>query len=264
MEHMMRDLLDLPDRTAKPRQDGITHVLDKGLSVAEVDGMVEVAGASVDIVKLGWGTALVSANLAPKLERYAARGIPVVLGGTLTELAIRQNRVDGLVAWLRELGLRHVEISDGTIPLEPERKRALIEQLSGEFVVLAEVGSKDADFIMAPYVWVEQIERDLDAGAWKVITEARESGNAGIYRADGEPRTGLIDEIAHAIDPDRLIFEAPLRPQQVWLLTRFGTECNLGNIAPDDVLSLETLRLGLRSDTVERFALGDAETAGGD
>jgi len=239
-------------------------VIDRGLSIAEVDGLLEVAGACVDIVKLGWGTAIVSANLAPKLERYAAHGIPVVLGGTLTELAIRQNRVDGLVAWLRELGLRHVEISDGTIPLEPEHKRGLIEQLAGEFVVFAEVGNKDADFIMAPYVWVEQIERDLDAGAWKVITEARESGNAGIYRADGEPRTGLIDEIAHAIDPDRLIFEAPLRPQQVWLLTRFGTECNLGNIAPDDVLSLETLRLGLRSDTVERFALGDAETAGGD
>ena len=239
-------------------------MIDRGLSIAEVDGLLEVAGACVDIVKLGWGTAIVSANLAPKLERYAAHGIPVVLGGTLTELAIRQNRVDGLVAWLRELGLRHVEISDGTIPLEPEHKRGLIEQLAGEFVVFAEVGNKDADFIMAPYVWVEQIERDLDAGAWKVITEARESGNAGIYRADGEPRTGLIDEIAHAIDPDRLIFEAPLRPQQVWLLTRFGTECNLGNIAPDDVLSLETLRLGLRSDTVERFALGDAETAGGD
>jgi len=239
-------------------------VIDRGLSIAEVDGLLEVAGACVDIVKLGWGTAIVSANLAPKLERYAAHGIPVVLGGTLTELAIRQNRVDGLVAWLRELGLRHVEISDRTIPLEPEHKRGLIEQLAGEFVVFAEVGNKDADFIMAPYVWVEQIERDLDAGAWKVITEARESGNAGIYRADGEPRTGLIDEIAHAIDPDRLIFEAPLRPQQVWLLTRFGTECNLGNIAPDDVLSLETLRLGLRSDTVERFALGDAETAGGD
>jgi len=239
-------------------------VIDRGLSIVEVDGLLEVAGACVDIVKLGWGTAIVSANLAPKLERYAAHGIPVVLGGTLTELAFRQNRVDGLVAWLRELGLRHVEISDGTIPLEPEHKRGLIEQLAGEFVVFAEVGNKDADFIMAPYVWVEQIERDLDAGAWKVITEARESGNAGIYRADGEPRTGLIDEIAHAIDPDRLIFEAPLRPQQVWLLTRFGTECNLGNIAPDDVLSLETLRLGLRSDTVERFALGDAETAGGD
>jgi phosphosulfolactate synthase len=224
-----------------------------------------VAGASVDIVKLGWGTAVVSANLKPKLERYAAHGIPVVLGGTLTEIAIRQGRVEGLIAWLRELGLRHVEISDGTIAIEPQEKRALIERLSGEFVVLAEVGNKDADFIMAPYVWVEQIESDLEAGAWKVITEARESGNAGIYRADGEPRTGLIDEIAHAIDPQRLIFEAPLRPQQVWLLTRFGTECSLGNIAPDDVLSLETLRLGLRSDTVERFALGDGEkTAGGD
>jgi phosphosulfolactate synthase len=239
-------------------------VIDRGLSVAEVDGLLEVAGACVDIVKLGWGTALVSANLQPKLERYAAHDIPVVLGGTLTELAIRQNRVDGLVAWLRELGLRHVEISDGTIPLEPQRKSALIERLSDEFVVFAEVGNKDADFIMAPYVWVEQIERDLAAGAWKVITEARESGNAGIYRADGEPRTGLIDEIAHAVDHERLIFEAPLRPQQVWLLTRFGTECNLGNIAPDDVLSLETLRLGLRSDTVERFALGDGETAGDD
>jgi len=239
-------------------------VIDRGLSIAEADGLLEVAGACVDIVKLGWGTALVSANLKPKLERYAAHGIPVVLGGTLTELAIRQGRMEGLVDWLRELGLRHVEISDGTIALDPDYKRGLIERLSAEFVVLAEVGNKDADFIMAPYVWVEQIQRDLDAGAWKVITEARESGNAGIYRADGEPRTGLIDEIAHAIDPERLVFEAPLRPQQVWLLKRFGTECNLGNIAPDDVLSLETLRLGLRSDTVERFALGDTGSAGGD
>jgi phosphosulfolactate synthase len=231
-------------------------VIDRGLSVAEVDGMLEVAGEIVDVVKLGWGTAVVSSNLKPKLERYAAHDVPVVLGGTLTELAIRQGRVDGLVAWLRELGLRHVEISDGTIALDPAVKRGLIERLAGEFTVLAEVGSKDADFIMAPYVWVEQIERDLDAGAWKVIAEARESGTAGIYRADGEVRTGLIDEIAHAIDPGLLIFEAPLREQQVWLLQRFGTECNLGNIAADDVLSLETLRLGLRSDTVERFALG--------
>ncbi len=218
--------------------------------------MLEVAGESVDIVKLGWGTALVTANLKPKLELYTEHGIPVVLGGTLTEVAIRQGRVEGLIAWLRELGLRHVEISDGTITLAAEVKRELIERLSREFVVLAEVGSKDADFIMAPYIWVEQIERDLAAGAWKVIAEARESGTAGIYRANGEVRTGLIDEIAHAVDPDRLIFDAPLQRQQVWLLKRFGTECNLGNIAPADVLSLETLRLGLRSDTVERFALG--------
>jgi len=234
-------------------------VIDRGLSVADVEGLLEVAGDSVDVVKLGWGTALVSANLKPKLARYAAHGVPVVLGGTLTELAIRQGRVDGLAAWLRELGLRHVEISDGTITIDPHVKRELIERLSREFTVFAEVGSKDADFIMAPYVWVEQIERDLEAGAWKVIAEARESGTAGIYRANGEVRTGLIDEIVHSIDKDRLIFDAPLQKQQVWLLKQFGTECNLGNIAPADVLSLETLRLGLRSDTVERFALGGGD-----
>ncbi|HKH78864.1 MAG TPA: phosphosulfolactate synthase [Solirubrobacteraceae bacterium] len=240
----------------KPREHGITHVIDRGLSIAEVEGLLEVVGASVDIVKLGWGTALVSGNLKPKLACYAAHGIPVVLGGTLTEVAIRQGRMDGLVGWLRELGLRHVEISDGTIDLDQDVKRELIERLSREFTVFAEVGSKDVDFIMPPYVWVEQIERDLQAGAWKVIAEARESGTAGIFRADGEPRTGLIEEIAHSIDPGRMIFDAPRQSQQVWLLKHFGTECNLGNIAAADVLSLETLRLGLRSDTVERFALG--------
>jgi phosphosulfolactate synthase len=239
-------------------------VIDRGLSVAEVEGLLEVAGDSVDVVKLGWGTAVVTGNLQAKLELYRAKGIPVVLGGTLTEIAIRQRRIDGLIGWLRELGLRHVEISDGTITLEPAVKRELIERLSRDFVVFAEVGSKDADFIMAPYVWVEQIESDLAAGAWKVIAEARESGTAGIYRANGEVRTGLIDEIAHAIDTQRLIFDAPLQRQQVWLLKRFGSDCNLGNIAPHDVLSLETLRLGLRSDTVERFALGDGRSAGGD
>ncbi len=139
-------------------------MIDRGLSVAEVDGLLEVAGDSVDIVKLGWGTALVTGNLDAKLKRYAGRGIPVVLGGTLTEVAIRQGRVEGLIAWLRELGLRHVEISDGTIALDAEVKRELIERLAREFTVLAEVGSKDTDFIMAPYIWVEQIERDLEAG----------------------------------------------------------------------------------------------------
>jgi phosphosulfolactate synthase len=231
-------------------------VIDRGLSVAKVEGLMEVVADSIDVIKLGWGTAVVTANLKPKLERYRAYGVPVVLGGTLTEIAIRQGRVDGLVDWLRELGLQHVEISDGTITIEPEVKRQLIERLAGEFTVFAEVGSKDVDFIMAPYIWVEQIERDLEAGAWKVIAEARESGTAGIYRANGEVRTGLIEEIAHAVDPGRIIFDAPMHKQQVWLLNHFGSDCNLGNIAPDDVLSLETLRLGLRSDTVERFALG--------
>jgi phosphosulfolactate synthase len=245
--------LDVPARCAKPRERGITHVIDRGLSIAEVDGLIETVGEVVDIVKLGWGTALVTANLKPKLERYAAHGIPVVLGGTLTEVAITQGRVDGLVVWLRELGLRHVEISDGTITLEPGVKTELIERLAREFTVLSEVGSKDAEFIMAPYVWVEQIERDLAAGAWKVIAEGRESGTAGIARPDGEIRMGLVDEIVHAVDPERIIFDAPLHSQQVWFLKHVGAECNLGNIAAEDVLSLETLRLGLRSDTVGHF-----------
>jgi phosphosulfolactate synthase len=224
--------LDIPERSVKPRERGLTHVIDRGLSVA----------------------AVVTGNLRPKLERYAAYGVPVVLGGTLTEVAIRQGKVDGLVHWLHQLGLRHVEVSDGTIELEPAVKHELIARLAGEFTVLAEVGSKDAHAIMAPYVWIERIQGDLQAGAWKVIAEARESGTAGIFRADGEVRSGLIDEIAHAVDPERMIFEAPRRDQQAWLLSYFGSDCNLGNIAPDEVLSLETLRLGLRSETVERFA----------
>jgi phosphosulfolactate synthase len=242
--------LDLPQRSAKPRERGITHVLDSGLSVAEVESLVEVAGDAVDLVKLGWGTAVVTENLEPKLACYRDHGIPVVLGGTLTELAIAQDRVEQLVDWLHRLELRHVEISDGAIELAHERKLALIERLAGEgFTVLSEVGSKDVTTIMAPYVWVEQIKAELAAGAWKVIAEARENGNAGIYRADGEVRTGLVDEITHAVPVERLLFEAPRKDQQVWFLRRYGHEVNLGNIAPRDVLSLETLRLGLRADT---------------
>lgn len=246
----MTGFLDLPPRSAKPRDRGITHVLDRGLSLVEVDGLVEVAGAAVDLVKLGWGTALATANLRPKLARYAEHGIPVVLGGTLTELSIAQRRVDGLVAYLRELGLAHVEVSDGTITLPHAEKLALIGRLVGEgFTVLSEVGSKDAAEIMAPYRWVELIRAELDAGAWKVIAEARESGTAGLYRDSGEVRMGLVDEIAHHVDAGRMIFEAPQMPQQVWFVKRFGSEANLGNIPPADVLALETLRLGLRSDT---------------
>jgi phosphosulfolactate synthase len=246
----MGNLLDLPDRSSKPRQHGLTHVLDRGLSVAEIDGLIEVSGTSVDLVKLGWGTALATGNLERKLERYREHRVPVVLGGTLTEIAIGQDRFDALIAWLHELGLKHVEISDGTITLEHERKLELISRLAGEFTVLSEVGSKDNTQIMAPYRWVEQIEQELEAGAWKVIAEARESGTAGIFRPDGEVRMGLIDEIAHAIPPERILFEAPLKHQQVWFVRRFGPNVNLGNVAPGDVLSLETIRLGLRSDTV--------------
>jgi phosphosulfolactate synthase len=247
----MQDLLDLPARSAKPRTTGITHVIDRGLAIADVDGMIEVAGEVIDIVKLGWGTALATANLEPKLERYRDHGIPVVLGGTLTELAIAQERLDRLVAWVQELGLEYFEISDGTITLEHERKLELIERLSHEFTVLSEVGSKDdTGAITPPYRWVEQMRAELAAGAWKVIAEGREAGTAGIFRPSGEVREGLIDEIVHEVEPGRIMFDAPRKDQQVWFVRRFGPEVNLGNIPPAEVLALETLRLGLRSDTL--------------
>ncbi len=229
----------------------MTHVLDKGLSVAEIDSMIEVAGASVDIVKLGWGTALATGNLERKLERYRDHGIPVVLGGTLTELAIARDRLDELIAWAHDLGLRHFEISDGTIALDHDHKLELIGRLAQEFTVLSEVGSKDdTGAITPPYRWVEQMHAELEAGAWKVIAEGREAGTAGIFRPTEEVREGLIDEIVHGIDSRRIMFDAPRKHQQVWFVRRFGPDVNLSNIAPDEVLALETLRLGLRSDTL--------------
>jgi phosphosulfolactate synthase len=225
--------------------------LDRGLSAADIDSMVEVAGAAIDIVKLGWGTAIATENLERKLERYRHHGLPVVLGGTLTEVAISQRRFDRLVEWVRELGLSHIEISDGTIALEHRRKVELIEQLAQEFTVLSEVGSKDdTGAITPPYRWVEMMRAELAAGAWKVIAEGREAGTAGIFRPTGEVREGLIGEIVHEIDPNNIMFDAPNKHQQVWFLRRFGPEVNLSNIAAGDVLGVETLRLGLRSDTL--------------
>ena len=244
--------LDLPARATKPREVGITALMDRGLSLAEVDGLMEVAGSAVDIVKLGFGTAAATENLDAKLERWRAHGVPVVLGGTLTEIAILQDRVDAYVAWVRSLGLELIEVSDGSITLDHGDKTALIRRLVGEgFKVMSEVGSKDNAEIMAPYRWVEQIEAELEAGAWKVICEGRETGTAGIARPDGELRQGLIDEIAHAVDPARIVFEAPQKDQQVVLIRRFGPDVNLGNIPPAEVLPLETMRLGLRNDTLE-------------
>ena len=247
----MRDLLNLPERSAKPRSHGLTHVIDRGLSISEIEGMIEVAGEFVDIVKLGWGTALATGNLDRKLACYRAHEIPVVLGGTLTELAISRGRLDELIAWVHELDLSHFEISDGTIQLEHERKLELIERLAQEFTVLSEVGSKDdTGAITPPYVWVEQMRAELAAGAWKVIAEGREAGTAGIFRPSGEVREGLIGEIVHEIAPAQIMFDAPRKDQQVWFVRRFGPEVNLSNIPAGEVLALETLRLGLRSDTL--------------
>ncbi len=247
----LRDLLDLPERSSKPRSTGVTHVIDRGLSIAEIEGMMEVAGEFVDIVKLGWGTALATGNLERKLERYRAHGIPVVLGGTLTELAISRGRLDELIAWVQDLGLSYFEISDGTIALEHQHKLELIERLAEDFTVLSEVGSKDdTGAITPPYVWVEQMRAELAAGAWKVIAEGREAGTAGIFRPSGEVREGLIGEIVHEIAPAGIMFDAPRKDQQVWFVRRFGPEVNLSNVPVGEVLALETLRLGLRSDTL--------------
>ena len=245
------DFLDLPPRNAKPREQGITHVLDRGLSVTEAEGLIEVVGASIDLVKLGWGTAVATENLEAKLSCYRRHGIPAVLGGSLTELAIAQDRLEPLISWVKTLGLEYFEISDGTIALVHERKLELIARLARDFTVLSEVGSKDdTGAITPPYLWVEQMRQELDAGAWKVIAEGRESGTAGIFRPTGEVREGLIGEIVHDIDPGSILFDAPRKDQQVWFVRRFGPDVNLGNIPTGEVLALETLRLGLRSDTM--------------
>lgn len=242
--------LSLPGRPPKPRQMGVTHVIDKGLSLTAVEGVLEASADYIDIVKLGWGTAYVTRNLSDKLALYREAGIPVVLGGTFWEVCQSQQKLDEWRSWVAGLGLRHVEISDGTITLPHDAKLEHIHRLAQDFVVLSEVGSKDLATVIAPYRWVEMIEAELRAGAWKVITEARETGTAGIFRGDGEVRMGLIDEIVHAIDPNRLLFEAPQKAQQVWFIRKFGPNVNLGNIPPDEVIPLETLRLGLRADTL--------------
>ncbi len=244
------DFLGLPARVAKPRNVGMTHVMDKGLGLADIRSMVEMGGDYIDIVKLGWGTSYVTGILREKLDLYNSLGIPVVCGGTLLEVAEARGKIDGYRSWLFEQGFASVEVSDGTIDMPRERKLELISLFAQDFQVLSEVGSKDAEEISAPYQWVEWIKEEQQAGSWKVITEARESGTAGIFRTTGEVRSGLIDEIAHEIDVTTLLFEAPQKDQQAWFIKHFGPDVNLGNIPPDEVIPLETLRRGLRSDTM--------------
>jgi phosphosulfolactate synthase len=257
---MVEEFLGLPMRPAKPRERGWTHVIDKGMTLVEVAGMIESAGDYVDIVKLGWGTSYVTVNLTEKIALYQAHGIPVMCGGTLLEAAIARGRVEEFRRWSSAHGFTHVEVSDGTIELERESKLELITALSQDFIVLSEVGSKDVECVYAPYQWVLWIKEELDAGAIKVITEAREGGTAGIFRGTGEVRSGLIDEILHSIPADNLLFEAPQKDQQAWFIRHLGPEVNLGNIPHDEVIPLETLRLGLRSDTMADLILKDLPT----
>jgi phosphosulfolactate synthase len=253
--------LDLPERPGKPRDIGLTHVIDKGLNLRDIEGMFDVGGAFVDIVKLGWGTSYVTNNLEKKIALYRHFETPIVCGGTLFEAVYGRGRIDEFKLWLHENRFSHVEISDGTLDIPRERKLELIAEFAEDFVVLSEVGSKDSNVVYAPYQWVQWIKEEREAGAWKVITEARETGTAGIFRKDGDMRTGLIDEIAHEIAVDDLIFEAPTKASQAWFVRHFGPNVNLGNIPPEEVIPLETLRLGLRGDTLKEVLLGDRARA---
>ena len=253
--------LDVPARSPKPRQVGLTHVMDKGLNLRDIEGMFDTAGEYVDIVKLGWGTAYITNNLEKKIALYRSFETPVVCGGTLFEAVYARGRIDDFKHWLVEHRFAHIEISDGTLDIPREQKLELIADFARDFTVLSEVGSKDADVVYAPYQWVEWIKEELDAGAWKVVTEGREGGTAGIYRPTGEMRTGLVDEIAHSVDFHDLVWEAPTKASQAWFIRHFGPGVNLGNIPPDEVIPLETLRLGLRGDTLKEVLLGGEPAA---
>jgi phosphosulfolactate synthase len=248
--------LDLPARPGKPRTEGLTHVIDKGLNLREIEGMFDTGGQYVDIVKFGWGTSYVTNNLEKKIALYRSFGTPVVCGGTLFEAVYGRGKLDEFKAWLVEQRFSHVEISDGTLDIPRERKLELIFEFARDFTVLSEVGSKDEETVYAPYQWVEWIKEELEAGAWKVITEGREGGTAGFYRPTGEMRTGLVAESVPALALGDLIFEAPTKSSQAWFVKQFGPNVNLGNIPPEEVIPLETLRLGLRGDTLKEVLLG--------
>jgi phosphosulfolactate synthase len=249
--------LDLPPRAPKPRHTGLTHVMDKGLNLRDIEGLFDTAGDFVDVVKLGWGTSYVTRNLEKKIALYRSFETPVVCGGTLFEAVVARGKVDEYKSWLVEQRLSHVEISDGAIEIPRELKLELIADFARDFTVLSEVGSKDAEVNYAPYLWVQWGKEELEAGAWKVITEARETGTAGIFRPTGELRTGLVDELTHEIDIGDLIFEAPTKAAQAWFVKHLGPEVNLGNIPPQEVIPLETLRLGLRADTIKEILLNE-------
>lgn len=249
----MPDFLDLPERPPKPREEGVTHVIDTGLSALEAEGLMSMAAEYVDLVRLGWGSAYVTRDVRRKIDCYRSAGVPVALGGTLTEVAWLNGRIDELAAWIEELGIEHLEVSSGTVDIPPGEKLEMIHGLSQRFTVFAEIGEKDPNALVAPYRWVKMIQEALEVGAAKVICEGRATGDTGLYRPNGEPREGLVDEIVHEVPIGKLIFEAPQKHQQVWFIRHFGPSVNLGNVLPADVISLETLRVGLRADTLKLF-----------
>jgi phosphosulfolactate synthase len=240
-------------------EGGLTHVIDKGLGPRAWEDVLETSGLYIDVVKLGWGTAFVTANLRKKLD--VLREKRVVVGGTFFEAVWATGQLERYKQWLADLGLDHVEISDGAVEIPREQKLELIADLARDFTVLSEVGSKDSSVEFSSDEWTQWLREELDAGAWKVITEAREGASSGIFTSDGAMRTDLVEEIGSAVDLDDVIFEAPTKAAQAWFVKRFGPTVNLGNIPPEEAIPLETLRRGLRADTLKEVLLGDRAPA---
>jgi phosphosulfolactate synthase len=247
--------LKLPARAAKPRSRGVTHVLDSGLTAEGTIAFLGQTAHLVDIVKVGWGIGYVDPALSTRVAICAEHGCPVSLGGTLLEVAAMQDRVSELRDWALEVGITHIEVSNGLCALSASRKHALVKELAADFVVLAETGAKEDSQPPSPAEWAEEMTRDLEAGASWVIAEGRESGTVGLYRADQGIREDMVAAILAWVPQDKVIFEAPGKSQQAWFVRQLGADVNIGNVAPASVLALETLRLGLRADTVSVGAL---------
>jgi len=248
-ELALADFLSLPERTAKPRSRGVTHVIDRGLPIATLESLLDLAGAHIDFIKFGWGTAYVSRHIRAKVVACREARVCTCVGGTLLELACVQGKMREFVRWADSIGFDGVEVSEGTVELGPGIKTGLIEAMARDFVVLAEVGSKDAEATIRASSWATQMEADLAAGAAFVVAEGRESGTVGLYHPDGRVREPLISALVSRVPADRIIFEAPSPAQQKWFVRQMGVDVNLGNVAPDEVIALETLRRGLRADT---------------
>src|SRR6195256_2947206 len=246
-------LTQIPDRILKPRQHGITMVMDKGLSVEEAKNFLSAAHPHIDIVKLGFGTAFVTPNLREKIEMYQSYDIPVYFGGTLFEAFLIRNQFDDYINVCKEFGVQFIEVSDGSVTIPHAEKCGYIEKLTKYGTVLSEVGSKDAEHIIPPYIWIELMRAELSAGAEYVIAEAREAGNVGIYRGSGEVREGLVQEILTQIPAEKILWEAPQKAQQLYFIELIGANVNLGNIAPNEMIALEAMRIGLRGDTFDLF-----------
>jgi phosphosulfolactate synthase len=247
------NLSQIPERFSKPRSAGITMVMDKGLSMEEVKNFLSIGHPHVDVVKLGFGTSFVTPNLREKIEIYRSYNIPIYFGGTLFEAFLIRNQFEDYIAVCRDYGVEYMEVSDGSITIPHAEKCGYIEKLTRYGKVFSEVGSKDAAHIIPPYKWIELMSAELKSGSTYVIAEAREAGNVGIYRGSGEVREGLVQEILTQIPGERIIWEAPQKAQQLYFIELLGANVNLGNIAPTEIIPLETMRLGLRGDTFHLF-----------